>query len=122
MKIKSVIIFVKTISIICLAFILVSCNNKENKVLIIGFDGCRPDSFLKANTPKIDSLWKNGAYSFNAKTDGISSSGICWTGGMLTGVWHEKHNVISNSYKDSNIKVFLHFFRRVKHNSKIKFV
>ena len=85
----------------------------QNKVLIIGIDGCRPDALLAAETPNIDKLWKNGAYSFSAKTDKISSSGICWTG-MLTGVWHEKHNVTTNAYKNPNIAEYPHFFRRVK--------
>jgi predicted AlkP superfamily pyrophosphatase or phosphodiesterase len=85
----------------------------QNKVLIIGIDGCRPDALLAAKTPNIDKLWENGAYSFSAKTDKISSSGICWTG-MLTGVWHEKHNVTTNAYKNPNIAEYPHFFRRVK--------
>jgi predicted AlkP superfamily pyrophosphatase or phosphodiesterase len=57
----------------------------ERKVLVIGIDGCRPDALLNAKTPNIDQLWQNGAYSFKAKTDELSSSGICWTS-MLTGV------------------------------------
>jgi|LGOV01.1.fsa_nt_gb predicted AlkP superfamily pyrophosphatase or phosphodiesterase len=85
----------------------------KKKVLIIGIDGCRPDALLKANTPNIDQLWQNGAYSFKAKTDELSSSGICWTG-MLTGVWHNKHQVVSNAYKNPNVEEYPHFFRRIK--------
>ncbi|WP_430973810.1 alkaline phosphatase family protein [Sunxiuqinia rutila] len=85
----------------------------QNKVLIIGIDGCKPDCLLEARTPNLDQLWKNGAYSFNAQTDPISSSGICWTG-MLTGVWHEKHKVISNEYKNPNLSAYPHFFHRIK--------
>ena len=104
----------KCICFLSLVMLIVSCGNlKENKVLIIGIDGCRPDALLKANTNNIDSLWNNDAFSFNAKTDEISSSGICWTG-MLTGVWHDKHNVTTNEYENPNIKEFPHFFRRVK--------
>jgi len=104
----------KTIFLFLLSvFLYSSLLNAQNKVLIIGIDGCRPDALLKANTPNLDKLWKNGAYSFNTKTDEISSSGICWTG-MLTGVWHEKHNVLTNSYKNPNIKEYPHFFRRIK--------
>ncbi len=54
--------------------------NAQNKVLIIGIDGCRPDALIKAKTPNLDKLWKNGASIFNTKTDEISSNGICWTG------------------------------------------
>ncbi|WP_430972168.1 alkaline phosphatase family protein [Sunxiuqinia rutila] len=85
----------------------------QNKVLIIGIDGCRPDGLLAAKTPNLDKIWENGAYSFSAQTDPISSSGICWTA-MLTGVWHEKHNVLTNEYKDPNIGEYPHFYRRVK--------
>jgi len=85
----------------------------QNKVLIIGIDGCRPDAMQAAKTPNLDKLMENGAYTFSAQTDPISSSGICWTA-MLTGVWHEKHKVISNEYKNPNIKEYPHFFRRVK--------
>ncbi|WP_372935964.1 alkaline phosphatase family protein [Mariniphaga sediminis] len=113
MKIKTNLLSRKMFGIISLALLFVSCNVKENKVLIIGIDGCRPDSFIKANTPSSDSLMKTGAYTFNAKTDEISSSGICWTG-MLTGVWHDKHKVVTNSYKNPNIEEYPHFFRRVK--------
>jgi predicted AlkP superfamily pyrophosphatase or phosphodiesterase len=110
MKIKSKVHFI--ILLIAVLFF----NNvlqAQNKVLIIGIDGCRPDAMLAAETPNLDALWQNGAYSFSAKTDPISSSGICWTG-MLTGVWHEKHNVVSNKYKNPNIAEYPHFFRRVK--------
>ena len=85
----------------------------QNKVLIIGIDGCRPDALLAANTENLDNLWKNGAYSFKAKTDDLSWSGVCWTG-MLTGVWKEKHKVVSNAYKNPNIKEYPHFFRLAK--------
>jgi predicted AlkP superfamily pyrophosphatase or phosphodiesterase len=80
----------------------------QNKVLIIGIDGSRPDALLAANTKNIDGLLENGAYSFKAQTDELSWSGVCWTG-MLTGVWHEKHKVVSNAYKDPNIEEYPHF-------------
>lgn len=87
--------------------------NAQNKVLIIGIDGVRPDCLLKAKTPNLDKLWQNGAYSFSVKTDPISSSGICWTS-MLTGVWHEKHNVLDNDYTNPNLAAYPHFYHRVK--------
>jgi len=85
----------------------------QNKVLIIGIDGCRPDALLEAKTPSLDKLWQNGAYSFNAKTDDLSWSGVCWTG-MLTGVWKDKHKVMGNQYLDPNIKEYPHFFNLAK--------
>lgn len=99
----------------CLLFFLhlIASGQVENKVLIIGIDGCRPDALTAANTPIMDELIKHGAVSYEAKTDALSSSGIGWTG-MLTGVWHQKHNVISNAYKNPNTTVYPHFFARVK--------
>ncbi len=86
---------------------------QENKVLIIGIDGCRADALLVAQTPNIDQLWKEGAYLFAAKTDKISYSGPGWTG-MLTGVWSNKHHVTNNLYTNPNKKRYSHFFHRVK--------
>ena len=88
-------------------------DDKVNKVLIIGVDGCRPDALLAAQTPNLDALWKNGAYTFKAQTDEISSSGPAWTA-MLTGVWHQKHNVVSNDYKDPDLEHYPHFFHRIR--------
>lgn len=87
--------------------------NAQNKVLILGIDGCRPDALLAAKTPNLDNLWQNGAYSFKAKTDDLSWSGVCWTG-MLTGVWKDKHNVMGNQYLNPNIKQYPHFFNLAK--------
>jgi predicted AlkP superfamily pyrophosphatase or phosphodiesterase len=86
---------------------------KEKKVLIIGIDGVRPDALLAASTPHMDALWQNGAYSFQARTDKISSSGPCWTA-MLTGVWHLKHKVLTNDYLNPDLKHYPHFFHRLQ--------
>ena len=68
------------------------------KVLIVGIDGCRPDALRAARTPAMDALWQEGAYSFSAQTDERTVSGPCWTS-ILTGVWPEKHGVLSNDYR-----------------------
>jgi len=88
-------------------------NGNINKLLIIGIDGCRPDALLAAETPNIDELWKEGAYTFNARTDEISSSGPAWSA-MLTGVWHQKHNVLNNEYEDPDLEHYPHFFHRIR--------
>jgi predicted AlkP superfamily pyrophosphatase or phosphodiesterase len=100
----------------CLLFLITppgfGQEERANKVLIIGIDRCRPDALLKANTKNMDALWHNGAYSFKARTDEISSSGPCWTA-MLTGVWHDKHKVVSNDYKNPDLENYPHFFHRI---------
>ncbi len=85
----------------------------DAKVLIIGIDGCRPDALLAAQTPNIDRLWRDGAFSFHATTDRITYSGPCWTS-MLTGVWSDKHGIISNKYDRLPLSEFPHFFARIK--------
>lgn len=85
----------------------------QNKVIILGIDGCRPDALLAAHTPNLDALWKDGAYTFKSKTDDLSWSGVCWTS-MLTGVWKDKHNVYSNDYKNPNVAEYPHFFNLAK--------
>lgn len=91
--------------------------NGQNKVLILGIDGCRPDALLAAHTPHLDKLWQSGAYSFQAKTDDLSWSGVCWTG-MLTGVWKEKHKVYGNDYENPNIEEYPHFFNLAKQQNR----
>ena len=110
MKLRNVILA----SVVGLSFIVNVSAQKTPKVLIIGIDGCRPDALLLADTPNIDRLWKyGGAYSFKAKTDSISYSGPCWTS-ILTGVWHQKHNVLSNKYIKPNTTQYPHIFTRLK--------
>jgi predicted AlkP superfamily pyrophosphatase or phosphodiesterase len=107
----------KTLWTLCFFFLpVLACGGQdqvEKKVLIIGIDGIRPDALLRAETNNLDRLMQNGAYSFEAMTDEISSSGPSWTA-MLTGVWHDKHNVVSNRYEDPNLEAYPHFFRRIR--------
>ena len=83
------------------------------KVLIIGIDGCRPDSLQAASTPILDSLASEGAYSFEAYTCQFTKSGPCWAS-MLTGVWPEKHHVVNNSMVNAQFDQYPHFFQRLK--------
>ena len=102
------------LAVLCLSAIESSAQEgKINKVLIIGIDGCRPDALLAANTLNMDRLWKEGAYTFNARTDEISSSGPAWSA-MLTGVWHQKHQVLNNEYEDPDLEHYPHFFHRIR--------
>ena len=104
---------ISLVFILLILAVLQSTFAQTPKVLISGIDGCKPDVLEKAETPAIEALIKNGAWTYKAKTDPISSSGICWTS-MLTGVWHEKHKVVSNDYQNPNIEEYPHFFKRVK--------
>ncbi|MHA1731673.1 MAG: alkaline phosphatase family protein [Promethearchaeota archaeon] len=69
----------------------------NEKILIIGLDGCRPDALVAADTPNTDRLVERGAYSWNAQTEFHSVSGPAWTS-LLTGVHTDKHRVTDNDF------------------------
>jgi predicted AlkP superfamily pyrophosphatase or phosphodiesterase len=67
------------------------------KVLIVGIDGVRPDRLAATSTPALDSLIAHGAFSDRATTRPPTVSGPGWSS-MLTGVWADKHGVVSNDF------------------------
>jgi len=88
-------------------------NPVHKKLLIIGIDGCRPDALLKAKTPHLRELIRDGAFSDRAQTGDITVSGPGWSS-MLTGVWREKHGIRDNKFEGANFGEYPHFFRRLK--------
>lgn len=83
------------------------------KVLLIGIDGTRPDALANASTPNFDALKAAGAYSDNAITGDISFSGPGWSS-MLTGVWCDKHRVISNEFVSPNFAEYPSIMERIE--------
>ncbi len=77
------------------------CNYYNNKVLLIGIDGLRPDALQKASTPAIDALIADGASSFDAQAGMHTVSGPSWSN-ILTGVWEDKHGVVDNTFKGAD--------------------
>ena len=67
------------------------------KVMLIGIDGVRPDVLRQVSTPHLDGLIRGGAFSDRARTGLPTLSGPSWAS-MLTGVWKEKHGILSNSF------------------------
>jgi predicted AlkP superfamily pyrophosphatase or phosphodiesterase len=92
---------------------------KVKKVLFIGIDGCRFDSIEAANTPHLDKLMADGAYSGETKilapreTKSDTCSGPGWSS-LLTGVWSDKHGVLDNDFRQPQLDKFPHFFARLK--------
>ena len=98
-------------------------------VLVIGLDGCRSDGLQAANAPNLKGLAQNGTVSYNAfaggvlgaKTEQTTISGPGW-GSILTGVWADKHQIVDNDFKKTNLKKVVdgkivgypHFFTRIK--------
>ena len=68
------------------------------KVLVIGIDGLRGDGIPATDTPSLDQLMEQGAWSLFASTqlEAPTVSGPGWTS-ILTGVDAEKHGIYGNS-------------------------
>jgi hypothetical protein len=71
------------------------------RVLIISFDGLRPDAIGKAPMTNLIALMQNSAYSLNAQTI-LPSSTLPSHTSMLTGLCPAKHAVYWNDYVPEN--------------------
>lgn len=85
------------------------------KVLVIGWDGARPDAVVKAKTPAFDALMKAGAYSLSAstQTDAQAVSAPGWLS-LLTGVNAGKHKVDGNEDFFEHDPAYPSFLRRAR--------
>lgn len=85
---------------------LASCTDKiqpiAHHVVVIGVDGLSPDGIRTAETPALDELMKNGAYSLHARAVMPSNSGANW-GSMVMGAGPEQHGVITNNWRTDNL-------------------
>ena len=83
------------------------------KVLLIGIDGVRPDVLTGVPTPNLDGLIGSGAYTAETTTTTPSVSGPSWSS-MLTGVWPEKHGVLSNDFTAPRYAEYPDFLSRIE--------
>lgn len=67
-------------------------------VLIIGIDGMSPDGIKNANTPIMDSLMENGAFTIHARNVLPTSSSPNWAS-MIMGAGPEQHGITSNEWQ-----------------------
>lgn len=85
------------------------------KVLVVGWDGARPDAVQKAKTPAFDALRKAGAYSLAASTQteaqAVSAPG--WLS-LLTGVEAGKHKVDGNEDFFEHDPAYPSFLKRAR--------
>lgn len=70
------------------------------KVILVVLDGCRPDALLQAQTPTVDILWRNGAYTWSARTV-VPSWTLPTHMSMFRGVSPQKHGVQDNKFQAS---------------------
>jgi len=83
------------------------------KVLLVGWDGVRPDVLRQVATPTIDSLAAAGTFSEMARTARPTVSGPDWSS-ILIGVWPEKHGVHSNDFSSNQYSDYPDFFTRIE--------
>lgn len=83
------------------------------KVLLVGWDGVRPDVLRQVATPTIDSLAAAGTFSETARTARPTVSGPDWSS-ILIGVWPEKHGVHSNDFSSNNYSRYPEFLTRIE--------
>lgn len=81
----------------------------QNRALLLGIDGVRVDAFKKSNTPNLDKIAQNGAYSYRMQADTPTWSGHEWSN-VLTGVNKKKHGVQDNSFNGENFKNYPSIF------------
>ena len=97
----------KTRFILCLLFLssfLWGHAQDSTRVLIIALDGICTDGLKKANTPNIDKLMSEGAYSFDTRNVIPSVTLPNWTS-ILCGSGPERHGVINNSWTINNVQL-----------------
>jgi predicted AlkP superfamily pyrophosphatase or phosphodiesterase len=87
--------------------------SRTPKVLLIGIDGVRPDVLADVDTPSIDRLIAEGAFTDAARTGFPTVSGPGWSS-FLTGVWPEKHGVKDNEFQGKNYHDFPDLFTRIE--------
>ena len=66
------------------------------RLLIVSIDGLRPDVMLRANTPNLRSLMKEGAYTCWARTTNVAIT-LPSHVSMLTGVTPDRHGISWNN-------------------------
>jgi predicted AlkP superfamily pyrophosphatase or phosphodiesterase len=96
------------------ALLLVSgCAKPVKKVLLIGIDGVRSDVLAEVPTPNIDSLAAAGMFVDSIPTKAQTISGPAWSS-ILTGVWPDKHLVVSNDLSTNNFAHYPDFLTRLE--------
>lgn len=73
--------------------------SQKKKVLLIGIDGLQFEQIAQTNTPNFDKFTIKKGFAggvLGSETQQVTSSGPSWMT-ILTGVWANKHKVVSNS-------------------------
>lgn len=73
-------------------------------VVVIGIDGMSPQGIRGAQTPNLDSLIAQGAYTYQMRAVLPTSSGPNWAS-MIMGADVEQHGITSNSWTQNNYQL-----------------
>ena len=71
---------------------------KPKRVIMIALDGISVEGYQKANTPNLDALMAEGAFSLTTRVEMPSVTLPNWTS-HLTGSGPEQHGVVNNGWK-----------------------
>jgi len=78
-----------------------SFSQQIDHVIVIGIDGMSPDGIKNADTPNMDKLMENGAFTMHARNVLPTSSSPNWAS-MIMGAGPEQHGITSNEWKVNN--------------------
>lgn len=95
----------KNFFVVLFTFFFTQLLNAQNRVLVVGIDGCRSDALDLAVTPNIDYLKNKGIFCPTSWQMGKTKSGPGWSS-MLTGVWDNKHHVSNNKFTHNKFKEY----------------
>ncbi len=73
-------------------------------VVLIGVDGLSPDGVTTADTPRMDGMMNQGAFSLTARSVRPTSSSPNWAS-MIMGAAPEQHGITSNGWSSSNFSI-----------------
>lgn len=73
-------------------------NFKVKHVIVIGVDAMSPNGIINADTPIMDNMMANGAYTLNARGVLPTSSSTNWAS-MVSGSGPEQHGITSNGWE-----------------------
>lgn len=83
------------------------------KTVVIGIDGAMLDYVKDANTPNLHRLLDEGTSGQSSILGHPTISGPSWST-ILTGVWHDKHGVVDNSYNGARYDEYPTAFTRIE--------
>ncbi len=81
-----------------------SAHAAATRFIVIGCDGMSPDGIIKADTPVMDKMMKDGAWTLHARGVMPTSSSPNWAS-MIMGAGPEQHGVTSNDWERDKFEI-----------------